>query len=82
MAEKITLDLIGKVILETREAMRKLEGLPAAVAELRDDQTVMIRMLQRREAELDLMRALEQRYQSLRIKLDQLERRLDEAGIH
>jgi hypothetical protein len=82
MAEKTTLDLIGKVIQETREAMRKLEGLPAAVAELRDDQTVMIRMLPRREAELDPMRALEQRYQSLRIKLDQLERRLHEAGIH
>ena len=46
MAESVNLDLIGKTVLETRDAVRKLAGLPDAVRQLQDDQTVMIRMLQ------------------------------------
>jgi hypothetical protein len=61
MAESLSLDLIGKTVLETRDAVRKLAGLPEAIRQLQDDQTVMIRMLQAREAEIDLMCALEQR---------------------
>ena len=43
----------------------------------RDDQTVMIRMLQRREAEIDTMRALEQRYESLRVQVQRLAERVE-----
>jgi hypothetical protein len=92
MADESSLELIGKVVLESREEMRAVRGelgglrgetaaVRAELAGMRDDQTVMIRMLQRREAELDLMRALEQRYQPLRAKVEQLEQRLDRAGI-
>jgi hypothetical protein len=37
----------------------------------------MIRMLQAREAELDLMRSLEQQYAGLRARLVEFERRLE-----
>lgn len=59
MAESVNLELIGRTVLETREAVRKLEGIPEAIGRLQDDQTVVIRMLQAREAALDLMRSLE-----------------------
>jgi hypothetical protein len=70
----LDLQLIGKVVLETREEVRKLAALPATLEQMRDDQTVMIRMLQRREAEIEPMRALEQRYASLRAKVERLEK--------
>ena len=77
MAGKVSLDPIGQVVLETRDDVRdvrmELRGMP-------DGQTVMIRMLQRREAEPDLMRAIDQRYQSLRTKVEQLEKRLEHVG--
>ena len=76
MAESVNLDLIGKTVLETRDAVRKLAGLPEAVRQLQDDQTVMIRMLQAREAELDLMRSLEQQYAGLRARMVEFEQRL------
>ena len=76
MAENVNLDLIGKSVLETRDAVRKLAGLPEAIRQLQDDQTVMIRMLQAREAELDLMRSLEQQYAGLRARMVEFEQRL------
>lgn len=76
MAESMNLELIGRTVLETREAVRKLEGVPEALARLQDDQTVMIRMLQAREAELDLMRSLEQHYAGLRTRMVEVEQRL------
>lgn len=78
MAGKVSLDLIGQVVLETRDDVRDLH---TELRGMHDDQIVMIRMLQRREAELDLMRAIDQRYQSLRTKVEQLERRLEQARI-
>jgi hypothetical protein len=76
MAETASLDLNGKTVLETRDAVRKLAGLPEAVRQLQDDQTVMIRMLQAREAELNLMRSLEQQYAGLRARMVEVEQRL------
>jgi hypothetical protein len=76
MAEHLNLDLIGKTVLETRDAVRKLAGLPDAVRQLQDDQTVMIRMLQARDAEIDLMRSLEQHYARLRARMVEFEQRL------
>jgi hypothetical protein len=72
----------GKTVLETRDAVRKLAGLPEAVRQLQDDQIVMIRILQAPEAELDLMRSLEQQYAGLRARMVEFERRLAklEAG--
>ncbi len=78
MAGKVSLDLIGQVVLEARDDVHELR---TELRGMHDDQTVMIRMLQRREAELDLMRAIDQRYQSLRAKVEQLERRPEQAGI-
>ena len=52
-------------------------GLVMRLRQLQDDQTVMIRMLQAREAELDLMRSLEQHYAGLRARLAEFERRLE-----
>ena len=77
MAEAVSLELIGKTVLETRDAVRKLAGLPEAVRQLQDDQTVMIRMLQAREAELELMRSLEQQYAGLRARMVEFEKRLE-----
>jgi hypothetical protein len=76
MVESLNLDLIGKTVLETRDAVRNLDGLPEAIRRLQDDQTVMIRMLQAREAELDLMRSLEQQYAGLRARMVEFEQRL------
>ena len=76
MAEALNLELIGRTVMETREAVRKLAGVPEAIQQLRDDQTVMIRMLQAREAEIDLMRSLEQRYAGLRARMVEFEERL------
>jgi hypothetical protein len=77
MTETVSLELIGRTVLETRDAVRKLSGVPKALRQLQDDQTVMIRMLQAREAELDLMRSLEQQYAGLRARLAEFERRLE-----
>lgn len=77
MAETASLELIGRTVIETREAVRKLAGVPEAIRQLQDDQTVMIRMLQAREAEIDLMRALEQRYAGLRARMVEFEHRLE-----
>lgn len=77
MSETVSLELIGRTVLETRDAVRKLAGVPEALRQLQDDQTVMIRMLQAREAELDLMRTLEQHYAGLRARLAEFERRLE-----
>lgn len=49
MSETVSLELIGRTVLETRDAVRKLAGVPEALRQLQDDQTVMIRMLQARE---------------------------------
>ncbi len=57
--------------------MRELAGVPEALRQLQDNQTVMIRMLQARKAELDLMRSLEQHYAGLRARLAEFERRLE-----
>jgi hypothetical protein len=46
--------------LDTKFDAMKTE-IAAEMRGLRDDQTVMIRLLQRREAELDVMRALDRR---------------------
>ena len=77
MSETVSLELIGRTVLETRDAVRKLAEVPEALRQLQDDQTVMIRMLQAREAELDLMRSLEQHYAGLRARLAEFERRLE-----
>lgn len=77
MSETVSLELIGRTVLETRDAVRGLVGVPDALRQLQDDQTVMIRMLQAREAELDLMRSLEQHYAGLRARLAEFERRLE-----
>lgn len=66
MTETVSLELIGRTVLETWDTVRKLSGVPEALWQLQDDQTVMIHMLQAREAELDLMRSLEQQYAGLR----------------
>ena len=76
MAESMSLELIGKTVLETRDAVRRLAGVPEAIRQVQDDQTVMIRMLQAREAELDLMRSLEQHYAGLRARMVEVEQRL------
>lgn len=76
MAESLNLDLIGKTVIETMDAVRKLAGLPEAVRQVQDDQTVMIRMLHAREAEIDLMRSLEQRYAGLHARMVEFEQRL------
>lgn len=76
MAETVSLELIGRTVTETRDAVRKLAGVPEAIRQLRDDQTVMIRMLQAREAEIDLMRSLERRYAGLRARMLEFEERL------
>ena len=78
MAESLNLDLIGTTVLETRE-MRCERARRAAGGEsgsMQDDQTVMIRMLQAREAEIDLMRSLEQHYAGLRARMVEFEQRL------
>lgn len=67
MAGKVSLDPIGQVVLATRDDVRDLR---TELWGMHDDQTVMIRMLQRCEAELDLMCAVDQRYQSLRTKVE------------
>lgn len=77
MSETVSLELIGRTVLETRDAVRKLAEVPEALRQLQDDQIVMIRMLQPREAELDLMRSLEQHYAGLRARLADFERRLE-----
>jgi len=75
------LTLIGRTVLETRDELRLLRndvaGMRGEFAGMRDDQTVMIRMLQAREAEIDLMRALEQRYAGLRARMVEFEQRLE-----
>ena len=76
MAE-IDLTLIGKTVLEAREEARQFRTeVLTELRGLRDDQTVMIRMLQAREAELDLMRSLEQHYAGLRARMVEVEQRL------
>lgn len=76
MAE-IDLTLIGKSVLEAREEVPQFRTeVLAELRGLRDDQTVMIRMLQAREAELDLMRSLEQHYAGLRARVVEVEQRL------
>ena len=77
MTETVSLELIGRTVLETWDTVRKLSGVPEALWQLQDDQTVMIHMLQAREAELDLMRSLEQHYAGLRARLAEFERRLE-----
>ena len=77
MTETVSLELIGRTVLETRDTVRKLAWVPEALRQLEDDQTVMIRMLQAREAELDLMRSPEQQYAALRTRLAEFERRLE-----
>ena len=74
------LTLIGRHVLEVRDEMRLLRNevgeMRGEFAGMRDDQTVMIRMLQAREAEIDLMRSLEQHYAGLRARMVEFERRL------
>jgi hypothetical protein len=77
MTETVSLELIGWAVLETRDAMRKFAGVPEALRQLQDDQTVMIRMLQAHEAERDLMRSFEQQFAGLRARLAEFERRLE-----
>jgi hypothetical protein len=75
------LTLIGRHVLEVRDEMRLLRSEVGAMrgefSGMRDDQTVMIRMLQAREAEIDLMRALEQRYAGLRARMAEFEQPLE-----
>ncbi len=78
MSETVSLELIGRTVIETRDAVRKLSGVPEALRQLQDDQTVMIRMLQARETELDLTRSLEQQKACLRARSVEFERRLEE----
>ena len=76
MPEAVSLELVGKTVLETRDAVRRLAGVPEAIQQLQDDQTIMICMLRAREAEPDVMRSLEQQYAGLRARLVEFERRL------
>lgn len=64
-------------MLETQDAVRELARAPEALRQLQDDQTVMIRTLQARKAELDLMHSLEQHHADLRARLAEFERRLE-----
>ena len=79
------LTLIGRTVLETRDEVRLLRtevgGMRGEFAGMRDDQTVMIRMLQAREAEIDLMRSLEQRYAGLRARMVEFEQRLAKLEV-
>ena len=79
------LTLIGRTVLETRDELRLLRtevsGMRGELTEMRDDQTVMIRMLQAREAEMDLMRSLEQRYAGLRARMVEFEQRLAKLEV-
>ena len=79
------LTLIGRTVLETRDEVRLLRtevsGMRGELTEMRDDQTVMIRMLQAREAEMDLMRSLEQRYAGLRARMVEFEQRLAKLEV-
>lgn len=79
------LTLIGRTVLETRDELRLLRtevgGMRGELTGMRDDQTVMIRMLQAREAEIDLMRSLEQRYAGLRARMVEFEQRLTKLEV-
>ena len=79
------LTLIGRTVLETRDEVRLLRtevgGMRGEFTGMRDDQTVMIRMLQAREAEIDLMRSLEQRYAGLRARMVEFEQRLAKLEV-
>ncbi|MFZ1426252.1 MAG: hypothetical protein WAS21_05740 [Geminicoccaceae bacterium] len=74
MTETMSLELIGRTVLETRDAVRGLAGVPEALRQLQDDQTVMIGMLHAHEAALDLMRWRKQHYAGLRARLAKFER--------
>jgi hypothetical protein len=76
MSEILIPETIGKAVLGTRGSLRTLAALPEAVREAEDNQTFVIRRLQAREAELDLIRALEQQYAGLRARLVEFEQRL------
>jgi hypothetical protein len=61
--------------------MREMRAeIRADMRGMREDQHVMIRMLQQREAELETMRSIDERYRSLRLEVDQLRRRLEKIG--
>ena len=79
------LTLIGRTVMETRDELRLLRtevgGMRGEFTGMRDDQTVMIRMLQAREAEIDLMRSLEQRYAGLRARMVEFEQRLAKLEV-
>ena len=66
MTETMSQELIGRTVLETRGLARKLSAVPEALRQHQDDRTVMIGMLQAHEAELNLMRSLEQQYAGVR----------------
>jgi hypothetical protein len=75
MAE-IDLTLIGTTVLEARAEARQFRTeVLTELRGMRDDQTVMIRMLQAREAELDLMRSPEQHDAGLRARVVEVEQR-------
>ena len=71
---------LGLILRNTERMLAEMQDFRVEMRGLRDDQTVMIRMLQQREAELEHMRALEQRYQSLRLEVDRLRQRLDKVA--
>ena len=79
------LTLIGRTVLETRDEVRLLRtevgGMRGEFTGMRDDQTVMIRLLQARDAEIDLMRSLEQRYAGLRARMVEFEQRLAKLEV-
>lgn len=66
---------------ELRQLRTEVGGMRGELAGMRDDQTVMIRMLQAREARIDLMRSLEQSYAGLRARMVEFERRLTKLEV-
>lgn len=69
--ENVSLDLLGRRTLEILERLDQIQS----------DQTVMIRMLQRRDAEYEFLRDLDRNYEKVRLKIEQIERRLEKAGL-
>jgi hypothetical protein len=52
--KNVSLELIFENVIKGHDEMRAIRG---ELHGMRDDQTVMIRLLQRRDAELDVMRS-------------------------
>ncbi|MEK0083638.1 hypothetical protein [Benzoatithermus flavus] len=69
--ENVSLDLPGK---RTFEILERLD-------QIRNDRTVMGHMLQRHDAAHGFLRDLDRNYEKVRLKIQQIEKRLEKAGL-